>query len=330
LKRSRLPQTLFSLALGFLFVFLLARSMDWSRVAETLRASRPATLIPIALLLGLHYGTKGMRWRVLLAGEQPVSRLLALRLTAVGFMMNNFFPARIGELGRPYLLSVNQPGLSFPYALATVVGDKLFDLLFVVLFLLSSSLLLPLPPAVLHGILVLSAVCLGGLGAALLASRWRGERAQRNWMQRLASRFGSFGQRAYQALGTFAAGLATLTSLRAFTAAVCWTALSFGLLAAAFMLTMHMLRIQPDALSCVFLMGMLGIGFMLPAPPTAVGNFHFFAVQALVLAGSADEDAALSFALVAHGSQVAVVTAGGLLSLPGLGWRRLRDGELGS
>jgi glycosyltransferase 2 family protein len=300
-------------AVGGMLLFAITRSLDWGEVGRTLGSSRPALLLPIGLLLAIHYALKGLRWHALLARKVDVGRPLAIRLTMVGFLMNNVVPFRLGELGRPYLLSANHPRAPLPFAVATVFGDKLFDLAAVILCLLVASLALELPPEAAGGILLLSAVCVTAGGAAVVAARWRPGRL--------------FDGPLGGILSSFADGLATVSSPRVAALALGYTVVSFALLAGAMLLTLAMLGLPADPLACVFVLGMIGIGFMIPAAPTNAGNYHYFAAQALVLSGLAGEEPAFAFALVAHGAQVAVVTLLGLLSLIGLDWRpsRLRS-----
>ncbi len=315
-----------SLVIAAGFLALVVRGLDWQGVAEVLRASRTELLAPVVLLLVAHYALKGLRWRALLAEEIEVPRLLAVRLVFVGFLMNNFLPARAGELGRPYLLAANHPGARFSFALATMLGVKLFDLLFVVLCLLASALVLELPPYAHTGILVLSGASLIALVTGVVAARWVEADRRRDGRGRLYGllerALGGRAPQAYETALHFAAGLATMSRPRAFLAACGYTAASFALLAVALLLCMELVHVPGGLEHTVFVMGMIGIGFTIPAPPTGAGHYHWFASQALLLTGIAEPEAAFGFALIAHLTQVVANSAGGLLSLIGLRWKK--------
>jgi len=328
---KRLLRMVVSLLVAGVFLALVVRGLDWGGVVEVLRTSRMELLAPVLVLLVLHYALKGLRWRALLAEELEVPRLLAVRLVFVGFLMNNFLPARAGELGRPYLLAANHPGARFSFALATMLGVKLFDLLFVVLCLLASALVLELPPFAHAGILVLSVLSLGALVTGVVAARWieadrrrDGRGALYGVMERA---LGGRAPKVYDIALHFAAGLATMSRPRAFLAASGYTAASFALLAVALLLCMEMVHVPGGVEHTVFVMGMIGIGFTIPAPPTGAGNYHWFASQALLLTGVAEPEAAFGFALIAHITQVIANSAGGLLSLIGLRWNKPTPGE---
>jgi uncharacterized membrane protein YbhN (UPF0104 family) len=325
-KRTQLLRLGISMLIALGFLGLVVRGLDWAGVAEVLRHSQLWLLAPVLLLLLVHYALKGLRWRALLAEELEVSRSLAVRLVFVGFLMNNFLPARAGELGRPYLLAVNHPEARFSFALATMLAVKLFDLLFVVLCLLVSALVLELPPFAHKGILASSVAILGALATGVVAARWIEADRRRDGRGRLhlllERVLGDRADTAYETALHFAAGLATMSRPRAFLAASGYTAASFGLLAVALLLCMRMVHVDGGLEHTVFVMGMLGIGFTIPAPPTGAGHYHWFASQALLLTGVASQEAAFGFAIIAHLTQVIANSLGGLVSLVGLDWKR--------
>jgi uncharacterized membrane protein YbhN (UPF0104 family) len=324
--RKRLLRMGVSLLIAAGFLALVVRGLEWEEVGSVLRESRTELLAPVLLLLLLHYALKGLRWRALLAEEIEVPRLLAIRLVFVGFLMNNFLPARAGELGRPYLLTANLPEARFSFALATMLGVKLFDLLAVVLCLLVSALLLELPPYAHTGIILLSVASLVALATGVVAARWVEADRRRDGRGRLFALLervlGGRAPQAYETALQFAAGLATMSRPRAFLAASAYTAGSFALLAVALLLCMELVHLDGSLDHTVFVMGMIGIGFTIPAPPTGAGNYHWFASQALLLTGVASPETAFGFAVVAHLTQVVANSAGGLVSLVGLNWKK--------
>lgn len=317
------------LLIGAVLLSVLLMRVDWSELRTVIVTSEPLYLLPIVATLLLHYVFKGLRWRVLLAARATVPRVLAIRLTYVGYLMNNVLPARIGEVGRPYLLSSNVSNMPFSFALATLLGDKLFDMAALVLALLLSLLLVPMPENVVLGMMVATAVCCAILATGAAAAWWHGREQGRDAgsspLLRLARRFGERGDRVYSTMLTFAEGLSSVSSVRRFAWAVVHSITSFAVIMGTVWCCLEMVGIDAGPMECVFVVGFLGLSFMIPAPPTNVGNVHFFAIQALILLGVDDLERAFAFSLVFHLSQVLTVSAAGMLSLVGLDWRRLRD-----
>jgi len=328
----RYLKPLLGFAIGGLFLSLIAWQVEWKGVGEVLAGSDPVWLIPIALTLAVHYVLKGMRWRELLKGDSDCTPGLAIRLTLVGFLLNNIFPARIGELGRPYLLSTNDKRVGFTFALATVLGDKMFDLLLVIGSLLIASTRLSLPDWAVRGIWVLTAACAGLFVAGFVGGHWHrvahsdGSR-KAGFVFGLLDRLASGGSFLGRAMLGFAGGFGTISSPSRFALALLWGVASFVFLLAAVYMTMEMVGVEGDLILCLWTMGVTGVGFMIPSAPTNAGNFHYFASSALILVGAAEPEVAFSFALISHISQVVVVSLMGAASLHGLDWRRLKTME---
>ena len=201
-----------------------------------------------------------------------------------------------------------------------------------VICLLISALVLDLPSFAHTGIIILSGACLVVLVTGVMAARWVEKDRKAGGRGRLYSllerALGDRAPKAHDVAQHFAAGLATMSRPRAFLLASAYTAVSFALLAVALVLCMRVVQIPGTLTDAVFVMGMIGIGFMIPAPPTAAGNYHWFASQALILAAVAEPDAAFAFALVAHITQVVANSAGGVVSLVGLDWKKPSEDEV--
>ena len=319
----RVSQTILGLLVAVAFLVAILYRLNWAETQRVLSGMDVLLLIPMFALLGVHYILKGLRWRVLLAGRGLVTRALACRLTLIGFFMNNIIPARLGELVRPYLLSANQPQMSFPFAVATVFGDKIYDLLLVVLMMLFSILFVDAPTYVVAGIALLTGVALAFFVLAFVGARWRQRELQRqsdtSWLRKLSALAGRFEDRVYHAILAFLDGLSVVVeSLPRAMMALFYTTLSFVLLAFVICLSARSLHIEISIPAAMFVIGITGIGFMIPAAPTNAGSFHFFAATALELVADVSWDEAVSFAIVAHLTQVSLVSMMGATALVGL------------
>ena len=94
------------LAITVAFIWLVIRDVDFSLVVATIREANWLLLVglsvPSYLLIVL---LRAMRWRHLADPVQPIAIQPLFRATAVGFMANNIFPLRLGEVIRPWYLS---------------------------------------------------------------------------------------------------------------------------------------------------------------------------------------------------------------------------------
>jgi hypothetical protein len=128
---------------------------------------------------------RAQRWRVLLRPLGEVSLYPALSATAIGFGASSVLPFRVGELVRPALLG-RRLGFGMSAALSTIVLERLFDMLFVILCFLVVSLAYPVPPALRRGAFALSALALVGFG--VLFAMQRRPAASRAALERLLAR----------------------------------------------------------------------------------------------------------------------------------------------
>ena len=76
-----------------------------------------------------------LRWRYLLRPMKSVSMAHLYPVVIIGFMANNLIPARVGELVRAYILRERE-GVSMSAGLGTIVVDRVFDGLTLLLFLI--------------------------------------------------------------------------------------------------------------------------------------------------------------------------------------------------
>ncbi len=97
--RRWLPGALISL----LLVAAILYFVDLPRVVDALR-SADYRLLALALVLSFVWMiVRAVVWRTLLRGRAPYG--LVLLTLGEGYLMNNFLPFRLGELGRAFLLS---------------------------------------------------------------------------------------------------------------------------------------------------------------------------------------------------------------------------------
>jgi len=76
-----------------------------------------------------------LRWRYLLRPMKSVSMARLYPVVIIGFMANNLIPARVGELVRAYILRERE-GVNMSAGLGTIVVDRVFDGLTLLLFLI--------------------------------------------------------------------------------------------------------------------------------------------------------------------------------------------------
>jgi uncharacterized protein (TIRG00374 family) len=121
----------------------IASVLDLQRVWQLLtEVNYPLALTSIIPVLASHW-MRAWRWRTMLraAGVQPIGMLNLFSAVMVGYTANNIIP-RSGELLRPYVLAKRE-GISGALLLASVVAERLFDVVQLLLFLALALVALP-------------------------------------------------------------------------------------------------------------------------------------------------------------------------------------------
>jgi uncharacterized protein (TIRG00374 family) len=294
-----------SLAAALLLV-LFFRGMDWQGLGAALRSADRGRMALVAAVTLVVYLLRAWRWGSLLAplARVPFSRLLSA--TYVGFMTGLLVP-RAGEVVRPYLVS-RRYGVGLPAAFASIILERLLDVI-TVLFLFGLYLyVLPTPAAQTRGP-VLSALKAGGalaglvavaLVVLLLAFHVHAERAMAvadRWLARLPA---GLGAPLGRGLRSFGAGLAVLQAplphlltiavqsllvWLAIAATIYWNNQAFGL-----DLPFH---------SAFLIIVFLTVGVAIPTPGT-IGGFHEFYLLALTQAYGVSKATAAAAGIACH------------------------------
>src|SRR5215831_11941319 len=126
-------KTLLILLATIALVAWFLRQAHFSDVWHEIRAAEPWALVLAFGMSIMTYVLRAYRWQYLLRPIGTARFRNAFRTTVIGFAANGMLPARVGEVLRPYLLA-RREGLSVPSTFATIILERLLDLLTVLLF----------------------------------------------------------------------------------------------------------------------------------------------------------------------------------------------------
>lgn len=144
--KSRKLQILIALGVSAVCLYFFAKDMDWPLVWAAIRQADYRWVF-VSILLGcLSMLIRALRWQSFL-GEPKITVSRLFLIMNVGFMGNNVFPARMGELIRPFLVWRCAPPHRFSTALATIIVERVFDLLGLLLILAYVFYVFPFPAA---------------------------------------------------------------------------------------------------------------------------------------------------------------------------------------
>ena len=292
------------LALALLaFVF---RGMDWPGLGRALRTSDPLCLAGVIVAALVTYLLRAWRWGYLLApmARVPLGELFSA--TCVGFMTGLVVP-RAGEIVRPYLVAQRHP-VPTSAGFATIILERLFDLLTVLLLFALYLFVLPVPAAQTRGPLM-SVVKAGGAMAGLaslvvlgllVAFHARAEQAM-SLCERVLRVFPAW--LATPALGilrAFGGGLAVLKApLPHLVAIVAQSFLVWLSIAFSIWICLRAFDVALPFHAAFLIIAFLTVGVAIPTPGM-VGGFHAFFVVALADVFGASREVAGAAAIACH------------------------------
>ncbi|MBI3047063.1 MAG: flippase-like domain-containing protein [Acidobacteria bacterium] len=323
-----------TLVVSMLAVAIFAWFLSHANVAAVwaqVQRARLDLLVASFLAVVLTYVIRAWRWQYLLNPIGPTRFRTAFRTTVIGFAALGVLPARAGDVLRPYLLA-RQEGLSVSAAIATIVLERVLDLMAVLVLLAVYVWWIAdpsmIPPALLRPIEISSATAAAAAGA-LMAIMWvlatHPERiggfvltAGRVMPRALAERLAGLAR-------TFSSGFAVAREPQELAAAIVLSLPLWLAIAAEVWLVTIAFDIAMPFTGTFLVQALLVIGVAAPTPG-AVGTYHEAYRIGVTTFFGAREDAAVAAAIVTHAISYFPVILTGLLFMvqDGLTFGRLR------
>ncbi len=123
------------LVISAIFLYLAFREINYSKLWKILQETRLWWLAPGLAVYFLGVLVRSWRWQYLLKPLKKVSIKTLFPIINIGYMGNNVFPLRMGEVLRSVVLK-RRDQVSISGGLATIVVERIFDAVVVVGFVL--------------------------------------------------------------------------------------------------------------------------------------------------------------------------------------------------
>lgn len=123
------------LLISAVFLYLAFRNIDYAELWTVLRQINLWWLIPGLAVYFLGVWVRTWRWQYLLKPLKRVSLTTLFPIINIGYMGNNVFPLRMGEVLRSVVLK-RREGVAISGSLATIVVERIFDAVVIVGFVL--------------------------------------------------------------------------------------------------------------------------------------------------------------------------------------------------
>jgi glycosyltransferase 2 family protein len=316
---------LVGVAVSGICLYFATRGTDWSSVGRVLAQAKLGWMLVAAAFAVTAIVVRAQRWRVLLRPVADVPLGASFSATAIGFGATAVLPLRLGEIVRPALLA-RRVGIGIGPALSSVVLERIFDLLFVILCFLALSMVRTLDPNVQRAAIVL------GSGAAVVFVAMLVAVRRRAFAERLvAGMLGILPVRLRDALSPIVTGLfdglAGLGDVTTVVKVIAYSAVIWTLNGLPFMFSLVALDIDVP-LVAASLAGVVVVSafVMLPQAPGFLGTWQLGCVEALKIF-DVPEAVAFSFSLLTWAlTMLVTISLGGIcLAREDLSVRQLLD-----
>jgi len=300
------------LIISALAVYLSLRKIDFPALWVALRSVNYWFLTLAALLQLLCISLKGAGWRFLLVPAKKSVRVVsAIEVLAIGLMVNNLFPAKMGELARAYFMGKRE-GLPKSLCLSTVMVEHLLDVLVLTLFLLILLPLVSLPPWLRISGLLIGLVGVGAI--VVLFFLMRREDKFLGWMTKI---LGILPERFRAKIQLILAN--AIQGFRAVTGRNILYAFGslFAMWCAGYVLAyvvLHACRLDLPFQAAVMVVIFVAFGKIIPSSPASIGTYHYMVILVLT-SFQVSKEAALGCAIILHAFAFFVEVALGVIAL---------------
>jgi hypothetical protein len=329
---NRILKLLLTVAVSGVCVWVSMKDVRLDQVLASLRHANYFGFVGVMVLTILGFWVRAVRWRSLIAAPRRIGNDSLFSATMIGFMANNVLPFRLGEFVRPWALS-RREGLSKTTLLATIVVERVVDMLTLLAILGISLLVHPFSAATEGGRMVRAGaglmlfICVG-LTAFVIVLESRPALTTRaiGWFTRLLP--GPLRGRVEAMVIHFLQGLGLFRDLPRLAAVFAMSFAMFGCYALALAVSMASLSIAVPWYGGLVMLVIVSIGIMVPAAPGYIGTLNLACIAGLALFG-VGKTLAVPFSWFYFASQWLPITAVGLyylnregLSLASLGEAR--------
>ena len=280
--------------ISLLLIAAILYFVDLGAMLDAIRNANYA-LLAIAIATGFVWmAVRAVVWRTLLRDRPSYSDVFWT--VGEGYLLNNFLPFRLGEIGRAFLLS-RKSGMQFMEILPTIVIERAMDLGFsAVIFLAAIPFVVGAEGAEQIGVIVSVIILIAFVILYLLArySQWA-----LDLFHRLSARWPTLQRVGGNFLESFFLGLGVLKDGWLFIRFLFWMTLNWGIAVVSYYLIVLAFFPEARLVWGMFGLGAAAFGGAIPSLPGAVGTFEGAIGGAMTLL-TGDESTSLAVALTAR------------------------------
>ncbi len=310
----------FGLVISLVFLWFAFRDLNPAEVWQQIQQVNIGWILLCVLAYFVGSTFISLRWRFLLRSTQPVPLRTLMPLVWIGYMGNNLYPFRAGEILRIILLQRNT-GIPIARGATVVFVERVLDGLIMLSFIIIALLFVDIQAVEIQQMASIAAPLFLGAVAVffVLASR-------PNLLRRLLQITGRILPERIHTLvirlgDEVIEGLQALRSPVNLVGAVLCTYSGWMIEAGIYWMVSFAFGLNVSYPTMLLTVGVVNLAGLIPASPGQIGVFEFF-VSLVLLAVGVPSTTAHAYALVVHVVIWLPVTLAGFASLvqQGLGW----------
>jgi uncharacterized protein (TIRG00374 family) len=291
--------------ISIVFIWLALRGLRLDEFWDSVKQANYIWLIPGIGVYFIGVWVRAWRWHYLLGPIKKIPTHIMFPITTIGYMGNNIYPARAGEVLRAVILK-RREGVSVSASLATIIVERIFDGVVMLAFVfVNLPELAKLTGAsgfvgnIQQVALIGTGVFLGALAVFLLAAMFP------HFTARVGVWFFSYllpkrmHERIINLMTKFLDGLASLRSpvnvlMVFFTSVLIWL-LETG----KYWFVMHAFDFSVSFFALMLMNGIVNLATTIPSAPGYIGTFDAPGIAVLTAYG-VEHSVAVGYTLVLH------------------------------
>jgi uncharacterized protein (TIRG00374 family) len=298
---------LIGLLISAFFIYLVIPSLHLSEVRRSLQTANYWWIFPGVAVYFVGLWARTWRWHYMLRHLKSVPLRRLFPVVCIGYFGNNVYPLRAGEVIRSYVLK-RKEAIPMTSSLATVIIERIFDGLVMLLFVFLALPFAPLPAVFRNLVVVMTVLLL--LATAIFI--WMAANPQRftnfyNWFTsnlvpgRVRIRVDDLYERFMHGLQSLASPTDVVMIFA--TSVVVWL-----METVKYWFVMHAFPFEVSFLVLMLMNGLVNLATTIPSAPGYVGTFDAPGIETLVAFG-VERNLAASYTFTLHAALWLPVTA---------------------
>jgi len=295
---KRTWQLLIGIAISVFFVYLALPGLHLNQVLDVLSHANYWWIVPGILVYVVGLWARSWRWHYTLRYMKPVPVHRLFPVVCIGYFGNNVYPFRAGELIRSYVLKRTE-SIPFASSLTTVLIERVFDGLVMLLFVFLALPFAPMPSSYRNLVIMLTFL----LSIATMVIVWmamRPERVEIFYGAVAAKLLPMTVRKRTDTLYTrFVDGLQSLRSGSDVLIIFGITVLIWLMETVKYWFVMHAFAFQVSFLVLMLMNGLVNLATTLPSAPGYIGTFDAPGIETLAAFG-VERNLAASYTFTLH------------------------------